>query len=388
MRITLRIIGVFGAAPAEMLEALSPVAPEPLAMTDALLHRRSLLAGAGATLAVACVDRARLEPSAGAAAASEPGDACWEGRPPLPFAVQEIYPAVLDGQIHVAGGFLLGGGAGGRGLGPTARHVAYNPATGSAAELGALPQPRHHPHLVAHGGRLYALGGFGAEPGAVWRMSDETLVYEPAAGSWTALAAAPGPHGEVVAASLGERIHLVGGRAPRGEANGQYGDHGDVDRHWVFDPAAGVWETAAPARTARNSAAGAVIDGRLFVVGGRRVGEGNVTPTEVYDPAEDRWRAAAPMPQGQGGLAAAVLDGALYAFGGEQLGEPRVVYPEVWRYDPAADAWSAAPALPTPRHGLGAVTVGEAIYVVGGAREVGGAGTSDAVERLSVVCRA
>ena len=37
----------------------------------------------------------------------------------------------------------------------------------------------------------------------------------------------------------------------------------------VFGPETGVWSKAADAPTARNSAASAVIDGKIYVVGGR-----------------------------------------------------------------------------------------------------------------------
>lgn len=137
---------------------------------------------------------------------------------------------------------------------------------------------------------------------------------------------------------------------------------------------------AAPCLTARNSAAGAVIDGRLHIVGGRSVAGGNTAAHEVYDPAEDRWRTAAPMPQAQGGLAAAELGGKLYAFGGEYFNDGGGVYPEAWVYDPQTDDWAAIDPMPHPRHGLGAVALDGAIHVIGGALKASGVETSARVE--------
>jgi N-acetylneuraminic acid mutarotase len=315
---------------------------------------------------------------------------CWSSQPDLPFAVQEIYPAGHRNRIHIAGGLL---GEGGQVVGASDRHIAYDPKTGTTATLSPLPQKRHHPHGIDHKGKLYFLGGFGTietnQPGAVaWIMSTDTLVYDDAANAWSTLAPSPEPHAEVVATSLGERIHIVGGRRPSGSANLNYRDHEDVDRHLVFDPASNKWATAAPALSKRNSAAGAIINGLWHVAGGRGVSTGPSDAHEVYDPKEDRWRTAAPMPKGAGagGNAAGALGGALYAFGGEYFDNGGRVHPEVWRYDPKTDAWTAATPMPTPRHGLGAVVLDDAIWLVGGAKRPSGSDTAPTVERFSINC--
>lgn len=340
------------------------------------ITRRTALASGAATLASGCMQSPLAAPAMLAG--------CWSSHAPLPIAVQEIYPAAHAGIIHICGGLL---GENGRVVGVGRDHVAYDPARGTYAALGPLPSPRHHPHAISHKGRLYLFGGFGTNPGAVnWIMSDEAMAYDH--GSWTNLAKSPGPNAEVVATSLGDQIHIVGGRAPKGAANLAYGDHADTDRHFVFDPVANSWSTAAPALTARNSAAGGVIDGLWHVAGGRHVVDGPSDAHEVYDAKEDRWRAAAPMPKGSGagGNAAGVLNGQLYVFGGEYFHDGGKVHAEVWRYDPKADAWHAATPMPTPRHGLGALTIGDAIWLVGGAKKPSGVETTDAVERFTLSC--
>lgn len=345
------------------------------------LTRRSALVSAGAAATVLGANLSVAQTPKAAAAG------CWRQQPALPFAVQEIYPAAHNGRIHIAGGLLSDGT---RVTGVSDKHIAYDPATGKSADLASLPQKRHHPHAVDHKGKLYLLGGFNTAPNAVtWIMSADSLVYDDAANSWSTLKAAPEPHAEVVATSLGERIHIVGGRRPKAAANAAYGDHQDVDRHLVFDPAANAWSKAAPALSARNSAAGAVIGDLWHVVGGRSMAGGPSDAHEVYDPKEDRWRTAAPMPKGKGagGNAAGAIGGALFAFGGEYFsGGAGGVHPETWRYDPKADAWTAATTMPTPRHGLGAVVIGDAIWLVGGAKRPSGNDTSDAVERFALAC--
>jgi len=336
------------------------------------ITRRTALLSAGAGLAAACTSEG---------AALPPHAPHWSAKPPLPFAVQEIYPALHVGRIHVAGGLL---GEGGRVVGVSDRHVAYDPATGDSEDMPALPLPLHHPQLVSQG-RLYVLGGFATNPGAVnWIMQAKSHIYS--AGHWYTAADAPAPHAEAVATSIDRRIHIVGGRTPKGSANLAYGDHADTDHHLVLDTSNHSWSRAAPALTRRNSAAGGLIDGLWHVVGGRHVVDGPSDAHEVYDAKEDKWRNAAPMPKGSGagGNAAGVIGGRLFVFGGEYFHDGGKVHAEVWSYDPRTDAWAAEAPMPTPRHGLGGITIGDGVWLVGGAKKPSGSDTTSTVERFGL----
>jgi hypothetical protein len=220
-------------------------------------------------------------------------------------------------------------------------------------------------------------------------MSDASWRLDPTGGQWLAGPKALAPHAECVCIVSNDLAHLVGGRRPSGAANVAYRDHVDTTDHLVFDPASGVWSTAAPALTARNSAAGVALSGRLHVVGGRSVTAGPSVSHEVYDPREDRWRLAAPLPReaAAGGLAAAVLAGRIYVFGGEVFDPaPGRVLQTVWAYDPGSDRWEIAGDMPTPRHGLGAVAVGSEIWTIGGAERPSGSKTSAQVEIMRSAC--
>ena len=304
----------------------------------------------------------------------------WSALANMPYAVQEIYPALLAGQIHIVGGFTPGE----KSVAPTDRHIQYNIASNQWRELAPLPAARHHPQLVACQGILYALGGFGVTDSGQWAMQKQSWQYNAANNTWQETTAAPEMHAETVAGVIDSAIHIVGGRTPTSQSNASWLDHSDSKRHLLFDVSTKTWSQAAPALNARNSAAGAVINGQLYVVGGRRTSGGNADHLEVYDPAEDRWRLAAPLPQAQGGLAAAAINGQLIAFGGEFFGKDGFgVYSNTWCYNPERDQWSAVTAMKTPRHGLGAVGDGNAVYTMGGATGVATRGTSAVVEKLS-----
>ncbi|MHA7900598.1 MAG: Kelch repeat-containing protein [Henriciella sp.] len=338
-------------------------------LIESMTRRGALMAGSAA-LSFACSAR----PSAEVKSTESVGS--WRSGPSLPEAVQEIYPTLHKGQIHLAGGFVAEDGSI---SGATDRVVALDLELGAWSDLLPLPLALHHPNLISFQDRLLAIGGFAAQSAdAVWVMQSSVLAFD--GETWSNGPTLPQPNGESVTGVLGDTLHVCAGRKPSGDRNASWNDHTDIGDHFVLTDLQGSWDTAAPLSTARNSAAAAVIGTNWHVVGGRTVSGGNTPAHEVYDTHEDRWRSAAPMPQGQGGLAAAAVGGKLYAFGGEYFNNGGGVYPESWAYDPASDAWTALPDMPHPRHGLGAVAVGDAIYVIGGALEVGGSQTSNLVE--------
>lgn len=308
----------------------------------------------------------------------------WEPRTPMPWAVQEIYCAVSDGRIVVVGGLV---GNRDRTRGVEGRVAIYDPAADGWSEGPRLPQARHHPMVVATDtGRVFAIGGYGETEAGQWTGMAEVWSLDD--GVWVAGPALPEPQGEAVGLAIGERIHLVTGRTPKGEANGDWNDQGDVATHRVL--ADGRWENARSCPMARNSAAGAVLDGKLWIAGGRTVAGGGTGRLDRYDPDEDRWDTLAPIPRSHasnnqvgGGLAMVALDGRLVAFGGEWFESGGGgVFAETWIYDPATDAWRAGPDMATPRHGLAAAAVDGVAYAIAGSALVSSGATTGAVEAL------
>lgn len=349
------------------------------------LDRRSVLMGGGVMLSAAAV---------GAHARETPPIGTWTPLADMPFPVQEIYPAPFWKQQGSAQdlkpkpyNIIVNAG----GLTPDAPNnvtdkvTFYDPLYDAWGYGAPLPEPRHHIALVNNKGYLYAVGGFARDSYGGWQMRSDCwragAVDEP----WRPMRPLPHPQAEMVCASLGGFIHAVGGRAPAGSLNANWDDHIDTDEHWAYDPAADDWRPLAPLPTPRNSSAGAVVNGVLYVIGGRTVSDGNSNVVEVYDALSDRWEQASPMPKAQGGLAAAVLNGKIYVFGGEYSSpKPGGVFPETWEYDPDKDKWRAVAAMPHPRHGLGAVAIENAIYVLGGASSPGGADTTKTLDKFEI----
>ena len=308
------------------------------------------------------------------------GDPEWREGPALPGATQEVYSTTWNGQVVVAGGLRSRRDSNRRftTLGQTS---LFDPSTETWTRGPTLPDPRHHIVLATAGGTVYGFGGFVGETlRNGFRFREDVFAFD--GDHWARIGTMPTPLGETVALSANGRIHLV-----TGSLHPDDGDSRGASRtHLVYEPEAEAWSEARPVPTARSSATGAVIDGRLYVAAGRRTDGGvtNLGALERYNPATDTWTELRPLPQPSGGLAGAALDGRLYVFGGEYFSEGGGVYEHTWAYHPDADAWTQMAPMPTPRHGLAGAALGGNIYAIGGNIAAGiGAATASVVEILS-----
>jgi len=364
-----------------------------------LNRRQAILAAAGASVTCASVGRAHTNPDRPLGA--------WTRMADMPFPVQEIYPVAhrefssRPGSVKpIVNSLLVNAGgltdAPGYAHNVTDEVTIYDPLSDQWRYGPPLPAPMHHVALVSNSGFLTAIGGFLRDANGGWQMQDRVWRLDDIEqGLWYELPPLPIAQAETVAVSLNGRIHVVGGRSPAGSQNREWGDHIDSAKHWAFIASENRWAEMAALPSQRNSAAGAVYRGALYLIGGRTVTSGNTARVDIYDPVSDRWQRAAPLPKssrtdaplGQGGLAAAEWDGYIYAFGGEWFrssGTDGGVYAEVWEFDPREDKWRGVAAMPRPRHGLGAVALKDGIYAVGGAARVGGNGTSAVLDRFVV----
>lgn len=170
--------------------------------------------------------------------------------------------------------------------------------------------------------------------------------------TWQRLAAAPSARTEVVAATSGTRVYVMGGYRE---------DGGTVPTVEVFDTATGRWEGAAELPVAVNHAMAATVDNQVYVFGGfESSGDPSRHAFKLDGPT---WRPIAPLPQERAAGTAVALSGKVYLVGGLNAGG---LARQMLVYDPAADLWTNAPGPPTPREHLGGAGFGGKVYAVGG----------------------
>jgi hypothetical protein len=284
----------------------------------------------------------------------------WSMGHAMPLARSEHAVVELDGTIWVLGGYPPG-------RLPTDLVQVYDPATGRWSLGPNLPQPIHHIMAAAVDGKLYVIGGEidGASSGRPPTFVANTWVHDPANGGWVELAPMPTPRSGGGAAVIDGKIYVAGGRPPGGHA------------FEVYDPATDQWETLPDLPTQRNHLAMVAINDRVFVVGGRfQAGAwGERTDiVEIYDPATRSWTRGAPLPARKGGITGATYAGCLFVFGGEgERGHVLGLTPTAYAYDPGAERWTRLPDLPIPNHGLkGTAVIDGRIFLPGGAITLGG----------------
>ncbi len=124
-----------------------------------------------------------------------------------------------------------------------------------------------------------------------------------------------------------------------------------------------TWTQKADIPTARYIPGSAVVDGKIYVIGGAPVSGGVTKAVEEYDPATDTWTRRADMPTARQGVRAAAVDGTIYAIGG--WGGGRCV-PTVEAYDPATDTWDTKADMPTARTQPAIAVLDGIVYVIGG----------------------
>ncbi len=291
--------------------------------------------------------------------------------------------AELAGKIYVLGGY------------PSTREVqvtvqVYDVATDTWDLSVPLPIALHHPVVVGVGERLYSLGGQLADD--VGNAGDEatnrTLVLEPGAAGpmWIDLQPMPTARGAGAAAVIDDKIYVVGGRPPAGNAFEVYDIKGDA---WT--PLEDLPQTLPD----RNHLAATAIGGKIYVAGGRHSGGSFSSPMtdslDVFDPGTGMWTQAEPMLRPRGGVNGIAVFGCFYVWGGEgaNIAEPNDVFPDHDVYNPLTDAWIELPDLPTPIHGVsGAAAIDGLIYIPGGGTMQGGnsGSTIFQVYRPELVC--
>jgi N-acetylneuraminic acid mutarotase len=123
------------------------------------------------------------------------------------------------------------------------------------------------------------------------------------------------------------------------------------------------WTTMTPMLTARGGFGVAVVDGKIYTIGGLTGNDLPVSLTEEYNPQTNEWTSKTPMPTPRSGFAITVYQNKIYVIGGS-VGYGYVGNNEV--YDPLSNTWETKTSMPTPRADLSANLVNDKIYLIGG----------------------
>jgi serine/threonine-protein kinase PknK len=231
---------------------------------------------------------------------------------------------------------------------------------GNSWTLGApIPTPRQMLAGASDGKLAYAVGGTNGN-------ADLATVeaYDPAANTWTSLPALPEARSDLGVTITDGRLVAVGGIS-----SGQV-----LKSVSVFDLMAKSWAGLPDMATARHGMAVDAVEKSVYAIGGSTaVGDGQVVstaevlklPARKIQPAS-QWRTLPDAPTARLMMAWAVLNDKIWIMGGLRNG---VALTTVESYDPRTGAWEAGPALPIPLHHAAAATYRGEVVVLGGATD-------------------
>ena len=235
----------------------------------------------------------------------------------------------------------------------------------------AAPAPTKRTEVAAATLRdkIYVVGGF-EQPslGNVMNLSISASVeeYDPSTDRWTTRAPMPVVLHHVGIGVTGGRLYVIGGYTQSGLTVWE-----PVATVYAYDPATDTWTQRAPMPTARGALSVTEQAGKLYAIGGYDR-KANSAAVEVYDAERNTWASRAPLPTPRDHLASATVSGKVYAIGGRLNGDYRRNLSLTEVYDPVTDQWKRAADLPTARSGITAAEVGGRVFVFGGE---GGEGT-------------
>lgn len=112
-----------------------------------------------------------------------------------------------------------------------------------------------------------------------------------------------------------------------------------------------TWTTKAPIPQEVGSVRAAVVNGKIYVMGG--------SSNYEYDPETDNWVAKTPMPTPRWHFGIAVYQNKIYTIGAWESSCANEVY------DPSTDTWETKEPMPTNRSGVFANVVNDKIHLIG-----------------------
>lgn len=239
-----------------------------------------------------------------------------------------------------------------------------------SSPYGALPTRRMSLVAGRIGDKIVTVGGFCRTPNYFLEVNE---ILDLTSRAWRNGARHPLGLESAAGAVVDGKLYVAGGFD---------GWHRRAEM-FAYDPIADAWEARAPMPCPRQGAmATAFTDDKIYFIGWEAQFQDQYM-VQVYDPANDAWEArTAPCEAGYY-AAVAAMDDRIFVFGGtaRQAGRRKN---EVMVYYPAADRWEQATAMPVARHACAAAIWEDKIYVFGGQDNPAPGGSYSAMSRVDI----
>ncbi len=285
----------------------------------------------------------------------------WTTLDPMPTARSGLGVAVVNGKIYAIGGWNGGGGA-------VAVNEEYDPVTNTWITKTPMSVPRRTFGIAVYQNKIYVIGGAsGTDPNTGSDiLCSFNEVYDPLTDTWSTNGSLPTPRRGLDAIVVDDKIYLIGGyRYISGRIQ-------EFNTNEVYDPSTGTWTTKTPLPTSTSFYASAVVDNKIYVIGGQDEfhPDVNVAFNQIYDPETDIWSYGASLPTAVWQAAAGATTGIMapkriYVIGGMPRHDADGTnITQV--YNPENDTWTFGASMPTARCDLAVAVVNDVLYAIGG----------------------
>ncbi|CAN5559352.1 hypothetical protein BH18VER1_BH18VER1_02430 [soil metagenome] len=283
----------------------------------------------------------------------------WSSAAAAPLKRSEAFGTTANGKLYVFGGYY-----GDPDYTPTRRADAYDPATNTWTPIANLRRGLSHAGVAEDGGKIYFAGGYPARAGGIGQNFSTRAVwkYDTSTNAYASMPPLPAARAGGVLVRVGRIMPYFGG-----SDRNRY----DSGTHWALNIDTGTaWTTLSPMPTPRNHLGGAVLNGKIYAVGGQSGQDAAALyrrDVDAYDPTTNSWIAVASLPQVRSHHNASTfaMGGRIIAVGGESAYTAGSLA-NVTAYDPTTNSWTELTPLPARRSAAVADQINGVLYVATG----------------------
>jgi N-acetylneuraminic acid mutarotase len=269
----------------------------------------------------------------------------WRENSPMTSARAKLNATRVGGDIYVAGGAGISG--------PKSSFDLYDPLGDLWRPLPPMPEGREQFGMAASDNQVFVSGGL-AGNGHQGQLSSDLWAYDIRQGGWVQKTPMPRARRGHAMVSYQGKLYVIGGAGA------------DPSRIMVYDVAQDQWSTlSATLAVPRSNFAAVVAGDSIYTIGGVSLSGKQLSLAERFDLKTGKWKKLASLADGRSGLVAGVLNGKVHVAGGATL-LPSKTFVDHYSYDAASNSWKNEPRLLTPRHSMAAETAGGRWYLIGG----------------------
>jgi len=265
--------------------------------------------------------------------------------------------AVANGKIYV-----FGGDSGNIGVPYLDVTEEYDPVNKVWIPKSPMPEGRHKPKSVYLDGYIYVFGGetkkdINGDGKYEMVFADTILRYDPVNDRWDTLGSMVSDKYNYSVEAVNGKIYILGGQILITTSQGIEPVPSNTIEE--FDPKTGTWTSKTPMPNATAQCGTAVVNDKIYLIGGAIDDYSDGRNVQVYDPLTDTWTSKTDLPFAIARHSAVYSNGKLYSMGGLSASTLEVL-PDVYSYTISPDEIikvTAGSTVMEPRGGIKRIPV-------------------------------